>query len=545
MAGMACPVCRTALAARYDRRFRGGIADVQFHPERPMPALRAEPVQLTASERTALKERARGHKTAHRDRQRALIVLPAATGVPLARWSCPELAAELASRGLVSAISPSSVRRILAEHPIKPWQYQSWIFPRDPDFAARAAVVLDLYQGFYQGRPLEPGDRIVSVDAKPSIQARARRHRPAPPAPGQPMRVEHEYQRKGALALLAALDVRTGTVSASTPKTTGIAPFMALMGQIMSQEPYRSAPRVFVIVDNGSDHRGKKAARRLRHAYPNCIMIHTPVHASWLNQIEIFFSIVQKKVVSPNDFTSTSQLSATLLAFINRHNQTARPFNWKFTAKDLAGLLERISAHQEPAGRPHAGGRTAAPSPRPWRARRYTRARRKQHDQVVPSGGNGLTANHEHRSCRRSSRPAHRHLASGLRGAERSAGNFWVRWRPLHRLASKRGLAACGLLNAGRPCQLGVRARGLPTNTPVGGVPTRQRRTLAQCGIGRRDPRRECAALHIRVCTSPISRVQDDMAAKDPGACTEGSAATRRKIAQEERHAREQVPQFR
>ncbi len=166
------------------------------------------------------------------------------------------------------------------------------------------------------------------------------------------MRVEHEYQRKGALALLAALDVHTGKVSASTPKTTGIAPFMALMGQVMSQPPYSSAPRVFVIVDNGSDHRGKKAIRRLRNAYPNCIMIHTPVHASWLNQIEIFFSIIQKKVVSPNDFASTAQLSATLLAFISRHNKTARPFNWKFTAADLAGMLERISAREEPAQEP-------------------------------------------------------------------------------------------------------------------------------------------------------------------------------------------------
>jgi transposase len=383
-----------------------------------MPVLRAEPVQPAASERKTLKKRARGQKTPHRDRQRALIVLlaargrpnakiaaglgvsedmvrkwrgrfaarglpgledlprtgrprrisaaeraevcalacqlPAATGVPLARWSCPELAAELARAGPVSAISPSSVRRILAEHPIKPWQYQSWIFPRDPDFAARAGVILNLYQGFYQGQPLRPGDRIISADAKPSIQARARRHSATPPGPGRPMRVEHEYQRRGALALLAALDVRTGTVSAATPATTGIAPFMTLMGQVMSQQPYKNAPRVFVIVDNGSDHRGKKAARRLRNAYPNCIMIHTPVHASWLNQVEIFFSIVQKKVISPNDFTSTAQLSATLLAFTDRYNKTARPFNWKFTAADLARLLERISAREEPVSLPDA-----------------------------------------------------------------------------------------------------------------------------------------------------------------------------------------------
>jgi DDE superfamily endonuclease len=219
-------------------------------------------------------------------------------------------------------------------------------------------VILDLYQGYYQGKRLRPGDRIISVDAKPSIQARARRHPTAPPAPGQPMRVEHEYHRKGALALLAALDVHTGTVPATaTPKTTGIIPFMGLMRQVMTQEPYASAPRVFVVVDNGSDHRGKKAIRRLRSAWPNAIMIHTPVHASWLNQIEIFFSIIQKKVISPSDFASTGQLAATLLAFTGRYNQTAWPFNWKFTAADLAGLLKRISVHehaQEPVTLPKA-----------------------------------------------------------------------------------------------------------------------------------------------------------------------------------------------
>ena len=384
-----------------------------------MPLYRAMLVTLSAGERKMLKKRARGAKTAYRDWLRAQIVLaaargqanariaadlhvtvdtvrkwrgrfaargldgltdlprcgrpprisaldraavvalacqlPAATGVPLARWSGPELAAELVTQGLVNAISASSVLRILAEHPIKPWQYQSWIYPRDPGFAAKATVILDLYQGYYQGKRLRPGDRIISVDAKPSIQARGRCHQTGPPGPGRPMRVEHEYQRNGALALLAALDVRTGTVpAATTPATTGIAPFMTLMGQVMSQEPYASAPRVFVIVDNGSDHRGKKAARRLRAAFPNAIMIHTPVHASWLNQVEIFFSIIQKKVVSPNDFASTSQLAATLLAFIDRYNQTARPFNWKYTAADLARLLDRISAHKEPASLPQA-----------------------------------------------------------------------------------------------------------------------------------------------------------------------------------------------
>ena len=376
---------------------------------------RAVPVMLTAAERKTLKTRVRGAKTPYRDRVRAQIVraaarghaneriaadlrvgvdtvrkwrgrfaehglgglvdlprsgrprritalqraavvalacqLPAATGVGLARWTGPELAAELTAQGLVnSPVSASSILRILSEHPVKPWQYQSWIYPRDPNFATRAGVVLDLYQGRYQGKPLRPGDRILSVDAKPSIQARGRCHPTLPAAPGRPARVEHEYVRNGALALLAAFDVHTGKVFASTPKTTGIAPFMALMAQVMSQPEYANAPRVFVIVDNGSDHRGRAAIDRLRKAHPNAIMIHTPVHASWLNQVEIFFSIIQKKVVTPNDFASTTELSQTLLAFVDRYNQTARPFNWKFTADDLTALLHRINERQQQQG---------------------------------------------------------------------------------------------------------------------------------------------------------------------------------------------------
>jgi transposase len=212
--------------------------------------------------------------------------LPADTGVPLSRWTGPELAAGLLAQGLVSVpVPPSSVLRILAESPVKPWRYQSWIFPRDPASEAKASVVLDLYQGSCQGEPLGPEDRILSADAKPSIQARGRVRATLPAAPGRPVRVEHEYERHGALALLACLDVHAGTVFASTPRATGIVPFMELVGEVMARPEYKNAPRVLVVVDNGSDHRGKKAAARLRSAHPNAIMVHTPVHASWLNQV--------------------------------------------------------------------------------------------------------------------------------------------------------------------------------------------------------------------------------------------------------------------
>ena len=140
-------------------------------------------------------------------------------------------------------VSASSVLRILAENPVKPWRYQSWIFPRDPDLEAKAKVVLDLYQGFYQGESLQPGDRILSVDAKPSIQARARVHATLPATPGRTARVEHEYDGNGALALLAGLDVHTGTVLLVYPRQHGIVPFMDLVGQVMTRPEYKRTPR--------------------------------------------------------------------------------------------------------------------------------------------------------------------------------------------------------------------------------------------------------------------------------------------------------------
>jgi hypothetical protein len=213
-------------------------------------------------------------------------------------------------------------------------------------------VILDLYQGFYQGKRLQPGDRILSVDAKPSIQARGRCRPTTPAARGRPVRVEHEYVRHGALALLAALDVATGKVFAATPDTTGITPLMDLMSQVKKRPEYKDAPRVFVIVDNGSDHRGQAAATRIRDAHPNAVMIHTPVHASWLNQIEVVFSVIQKKVLTPNDFPGLGTLSHALLAFVNRYNRTARPFNWKYTASDLRELLSRISEHERHTRQP-------------------------------------------------------------------------------------------------------------------------------------------------------------------------------------------------
>ena len=269
--------------------------------------------------------------------------LPAETGVPLSRWSCPELARELAARCQVAA-SASTIRRWLADDALKPWQHRSWISVRDPEFAAKAAVVLDLYAGIWDGQPLGAGDYVICADEKTSIQARCRCHPTLPPGKARAMRVEHDYQRGGALAYLAAWDVRRGQVTGRCEYTTGIAPFSRLAEQVMTAEPYASADRVFWIVDNGSSHRGAASISRMTKAWPNAHLIHLPRHASWLDQAEIYFSVVQRKALTPNDFTSLDQIRERLAVFETRYNTIARPFSWKFTRADLDNLLRRVDA---------------------------------------------------------------------------------------------------------------------------------------------------------------------------------------------------------
>jgi hypothetical protein len=270
--------------------------------------------------------------------------LPAESGVPLSRWSCPELARELAARCQVAA-SASTIGRWLAGDALKPWQHRSWISVRDPGFAVKAARVLDLYAGIWDGEPLGSNDYVICADEKTSIQARCRCHPTLPPGKARAMRVQHDYKRRGALAYLAAWDVHRGQVTGRCEHTTGITPFSRLVKQVMTAEPYASAHRVFWITDNGSSHRGAASVKRMTRAWPNAHLIHLPVHASWLDQAEIYFSIIQRKVISPNDFTSLDQIRDRLAAFETRYNAIARPFDWKFTRTDMDDLLRRIDTH--------------------------------------------------------------------------------------------------------------------------------------------------------------------------------------------------------
>ena len=268
--------------------------------------------------------------------------LPATRGVPLGRWSLAELRTEVLATGLVDEVSTTTLWRWLDEDPIKPWQHRSWIFPRDPDFTAKAGLVLDLYQRLFAGQTLGDDEYVVSADEKTSIQARCRCHPTLPPGRARMMRVEHEYERGGALAYLAAWDVHQATLFGRCEQTTGIAPFGRLVAQVMTSQPYASAKRVFWVVDNGSSHRGRASVKRLEGEWRNLCLVHLPIHASWLNQIELVFSVIQRKVLTPNDFTDLAEVEARLLAFQRRYQQTADPFDWRFTRADLHRLLQRL-----------------------------------------------------------------------------------------------------------------------------------------------------------------------------------------------------------
>lgn len=269
--------------------------------------------------------------------------LPSTHGLPLSRWSTDDLVREVCQSGLLASISGSTLWRWLHEDAIRPWYHRSWIFPRDPDFATKAGRVLDLYARQWRGRALQDDEFVISADEKTSIQARRRKHATQTCRPRTPRHVEHEYFRGGAWTYIAGLDVHQARIFGRCESKNGIAPFDRLVEQVMTRPPYNDARRVFWIVDNCSVHRGAKAAERLRTLYPRLVLVHAPIHASWLNQIEIYFSVVQRKVLTPNDFNDLNTLAERLLDFQYYWETTARPFEWKFTRQDLAQLLDKLA----------------------------------------------------------------------------------------------------------------------------------------------------------------------------------------------------------
>jgi len=242
--------------------------------------------------------------------------------------------------------SRSTLSRLLRRHELKPWRYQYWIFPQAADFAERGGRILDLYAGFWEGKPLQADEYVLSWDEKTSIQARRRCHETEEARQRRLARVEWGYERGGALQYIACWDVHRGKVFGQCVKRCGIESFDGVLAEVMGQEPYKSGKRVFAIMDNGSSHRGQASIDRLEGRYENLKVVHTPVHASWLNQVEIYFSILERALLRPNDFRDLNHLQKAILAFQRAYNETAEPFAWRFTRAKLIALLKKLEAHK-------------------------------------------------------------------------------------------------------------------------------------------------------------------------------------------------------
>lgn len=294
-----------------------------------------------------LKDRPRGGRPpTYGDRARVLVKSiacqrPADLNLPLGRLSISDIRREL-EKILDPCPSETTIGDWLREDAIKPWRYRMWVTPRDPDFLKKAGPVLDLYAGKWRGKPLGPRDRVLSGDEKTCIQAIRRTVPTSPPGPGLPVRVEHEYVRKGVLVYQAFLDVLTGKVTGQCVPRNTAAAFRELVGNVMRKEPYRSARRVFLVLDNGSAHLPGPFSRWVLENHRNVIPVFLPVHGSWLNQIEIYNSILGRKALTPNDFAGREELEGRIMAFERRYNGRARPFDWAFTRNDLRALLRRL-----------------------------------------------------------------------------------------------------------------------------------------------------------------------------------------------------------
>jgi transposase len=268
---------------------------------------------------------------------------PDTQGRSLSQWDCPELARQLVSDGLVESISPQTVWRILSHHKLKPWRHHLWLSakaPRDAEFYRRVGEVIDLYT-----RELMPWEVVISVDEKTNLQPRPRL---APTLPAQqgnvPARVEHGYQRAGALNLFAGFDTRSGKVYAATFERKRQAEFIAFLEQLEREVP-AGVTTIHLVLDNLKVHSGKQVRAWLEE-HPRFVLHFTPVHCSWMNQVEQWFSLLQRKRLRIADFAGKAELAQRLAAFVQEWNQRAHPFNWstKSVAKVMAGADTKKAA---------------------------------------------------------------------------------------------------------------------------------------------------------------------------------------------------------
>jgi len=265
--------------------------------------------------------------------------------LPLSRFSIADICEQAQELGI--PMSYTTVWRTLAQAAIRPWRHDQWLFPKDPRLVEKATPVLELYHRRWAGEPLGPRDYVLCADEMTGLQAVSRIHSPLPVGPGRRRRYEFEYVRHGTLCYLAFLDVFTGKVYGETAAQSGIEPFEAALARLLAQPRYQAAERLFLIVDNGSSHHPSTSPSRIRSQFPQVEVVHLPVHSSWLNQIEIYFSIVHRKALTPLDFPNLAALEQRLKWFAWHYNRFAEPFRWNYTREKLEALVEKLAAHED------------------------------------------------------------------------------------------------------------------------------------------------------------------------------------------------------
>jgi len=266
----------------------------------------------------------------------------------LARWSASEIARRLIALSIVVRISVATVGRWLAQEKIRPWRYHNWQHILDPEaFLERARPILQLYE---QARALlREGIWVVCTDEKTSIQARKREQATMPAGPGHPVHVTPRYERKGAIQLFAGLSVADGRIYSMCRNRKRFVDYQAFLLEVILPEALRRGVHtVALILDNGTTHAPKQLERWLeeevhRRDWPLKIQVYwLPKNASWLDQIEIWFSILQRKLLQPNDFESLRELVHDIGSFVRYHNRTAKPIHWTYTVEKLE---QKLSAY--------------------------------------------------------------------------------------------------------------------------------------------------------------------------------------------------------
>jgi transposase len=303
---------------------RTANAQIARQPGCHADTVRATRRRYLAEGMKAMRDRPRPGRALVYDVDARLLVIATATSEP-AGPETTRAHARIAAHQI--PISASQAGQILADADIRPHLVRGWLNRKDdPAFFGKARAICDLY------RHPPPGAVVLSIDEKAGIQARSRKHPARRARRGYRERHEFEYVRHGTVSLIAAMNVVTGQVLGEIITRSDPAAFCALLALIDQATPRH--PGICLIMDNGPSHTSR-ATRAWLAARPRFHVTRTPVHPSWLNMAEIFFSILQRRMLRRGEFTSRAQLASQILEFISRYDDTARPFRWSYDGRPL------------------------------------------------------------------------------------------------------------------------------------------------------------------------------------------------------------------